>query len=137
MRVCPVIANPPVPTVIETGFGTSCGVASGAAEAGGEEVMDTAYPTTATRRDRIGRVLRRRLGVADHGAPRSGTCTATLELCASFRARSTPVGPAPTRLRCVVSSPGHGRTGTAHLSRPRGGWRPAADPWGSPRRTSP
>jgi hypothetical protein len=71
MCVCLVIVNSPVPTVIETGSGTSCGVAAGAAEADGEEVMDTAYPATAARRETIRRVLRRRVGIADLSAPSS------------------------------------------------------------------
>src|SRR3954454_11243696 len=72
MWVCRVMVNPPVPTVIETGLGTSCGAAAGAAEAPGGEEMATRYPTATTKRERIGRGLRRRLGKAVLSAPSSG-----------------------------------------------------------------
>ncbi|MBO0844027.1 MAG: hypothetical protein J2P22_01260 [Nocardioides sp.] len=61
-----------MPTVIETGFGTTCGVAVGWAEAGGDEEMATTYPATAARRETIRRLLRRREGIADLSAPSSG-----------------------------------------------------------------
>src|SRR4051794_10133069 len=66
MCVCLVRVNSPVPTVIETGFGTSWGAGAGGAEAGGAEAaggeeMDMRYPAATTKRETIGRGLRRRL----------------------------------------------------------------------------
>src|SRR4051794_5988720 len=72
MWVCLVRVKVPVPTVIETGLGTSCGLAALAAADVGDAETATTRPEMATKRETTRLVLRRRVDIADLSAPSSG-----------------------------------------------------------------
>src|SRR4051812_43998560 len=63
MWVCLLRVKLPVPTVIETGLGTSCGLAAPAAADVGVADKATTRPAIATRRETTRLELRRRVGI--------------------------------------------------------------------------